>query len=112
MKVYKIENEALISPDPHSNLRETQTVLYIPNQGVLVYIGRTNDYLFHDDAKSIANAEEVIKGNEKATYLKYLGEFDLPDEAVLKAISAGKVLNQSTELFKESTKKLVDLIKE
>ena len=90
---------------------ETQDRLYIPGQGVLAYRGKEQIDFFSDDKKVIAEAEQTIRDTLKIKGgAKYLGEIELPEDAILRVVSAGKSLSQAKTIFQESARTLVDLL--
>lgn len=90
---------------------QTQDRLYIPGQGVLAYRGNEQIDFFSDDTEVIAEAEQAIKGTlDIEGGAKYLGEIELPDDAVSRVVSTGRALSQAKTAFQESARTLVDLL--
>lgn len=99
-----------------------QDRLYIPNQGVLGItrrlfitdqrrvVGRKQISFFNDSQEAIKDAESIINGM-LIKDVKYLGQIELPDEAIEEIVSAGKALSQAKISFEEAGKTLADLIK-
>lgn len=86
--------------------------LYIPGQGILGYTKKGIEF-FSDDPKDIEEAEFTISGEgDELRKESYLGEIELPDDLVMKAVAAGKRLNQAEKDLKENTKSLIELIQE
>lgn len=112
MKVHKYQITAYEGViDWTHGMGQTQTRLYIPNQGIFAFRSRENIDFFSDDPNAIDNAEKCISGKLQEV-VKYLGQIELPDNVIAKAVSAGKKLNRAKTLFQESAKKLVDLVKD
>ena len=112
MKVHKYQIEVLESEvDWTHKMGQTQTRLYIPNQGVLGYKSKSIDF-FSDDQSAISEAETVIKVPEigKKRSVKYFGQVELPDDMIAEVVSAGKSLNQAKTEFEKSTKAVLDII--
>jgi|SRR3989344_7657444 len=112
MKAHKYQIKAYEGVmDWTHGMGQTQDRLYIPGQGVFAYRSKEQIDFFSDDKEVIAEAEQAIKGTLNIEGgAKYLGEIELPEDAILRVVSAGKSLSQAKTIFQESARTLVDLL--
>ena len=118
MKVHKYQQTVYESIlDFTHGSRVTQTVIYIPNQGVIGFRDNENTDFFSDDPAFIQKVDDfvngrTIRGNRDTSLddCKYLGEIELPDDVVNKVILTGRVFSESKKEFNDSSRKLVEML--
>ena len=106
MKVHRYEIEVYESViDWAHEMGQTQKRLLIPDKGVIGYRSKDQIDFFSDEENKIQEAQAIINGEKEGNYL---GEIDLPDEEVLRVVSAGKNLNQAREIFHKNLQSLIE----